>query len=171
MTKELAIQARDALETGLDYTRNKAEHTHEYYKGYYPERHAAVDMDVTDIEAAIAALTAAIDAPEPEPVATIEISVRGSSTTIDNHFSDAVRDWPCGEYKLYTHPPAAREPLSETELRAEFAKLYPGDVGILELAEHNPAFSVEAIGARHHWRAFERGARAIESAHGIGAKQ
>jgi len=39
-----------------------------------------------------------------EPVATIEISVRGSTTTIDNHFSDVVRDLPEGKYQLYASP-------------------------------------------------------------------
>jgi hypothetical protein len=54
--------------------------------------------------------------------------------------------------------------LSDEEIRAEFAKLYPRDIGILELAENNRDFAVEAIGARHHWAAFEAGARAVEAA-------
>ena len=37
---------------------------------------------------------------------TITITQRGSTRTIDNHFEDCVRDWPDGEYKLYTTPPA-----------------------------------------------------------------
>lgn len=60
-----------------------------------------------------------------------------------------------------------RKPLSDEEIKAEFAKMYPRDIGILELAENNRDYAVEAIGARHHWRAFLAGARAIEAAHGI----
>ena len=45
-----------------------------------------------------------------EPVATIEISERGSSRTIDTHFAWCVRDWPCGEYELFTHPASKPEP-------------------------------------------------------------
>jgi hypothetical protein len=56
------------------------------------------------------------------------------------------------------------EPLSEAQIRAEFAKLYPHDIGILELSEQNRDYAVEAIGARHHWTAFLAGARAIEAA-------
>jgi hypothetical protein len=57
---------------------------------------------------------------EPEPpagqplcepaVATISITRRGSSTTIDNHFEDCVRDWPEGEYKLVLAPPLPVQP-------------------------------------------------------------
>lgn len=43
---------------------------------------------------------------QQEIVATITITQRGSTRTIDNHFEDCVRDWPDGEYKLYTAPPA-----------------------------------------------------------------
>ena len=51
--------------------------------------------------------------------------------------------------------------LSDDEIKAEFAKMYPRDIGILELAENNRDFAVEAIGARHHWAAFKAGARAV----------
>jgi len=46
-----------------------------------------------------------------EPVAQIEITVRGSTTTIDNHFADVVNSWPEGVYQLYTTPqePAAKQ--------------------------------------------------------------
>lgn len=60
-----------------------------------------------------------------------------------------------------------REPLSESQLREAFGKLYPQDLGLLELSENNRDFALEAIGARHHWTAFKAGARAIEAAHGI----
>jgi hypothetical protein len=48
--------------------------------------------------------------PLREPVATISITRRGSSTTIDNHFEDCVRDWPEGEYKLVLAPPLPLQP-------------------------------------------------------------
>jgi hypothetical protein len=59
--------------------------------------------------------------------------------------------------------PPQREPLTEEELRIEFGKLYPNDLGILELAENNKDFAIKAIGARHRWAAFKAGARAIEA--------
>jgi hypothetical protein len=67
---------------------------------------------------------------------------------------------------LYTTPPQ-RKPLTDEELKVEFGKLYPNDIGILELSQNNKDFAVEAIGARHHWVAFKAGAKAIEAAHGI----
>lgn len=54
---------------------------------------------------------------EQEPVATISITQRGSSRTIDNHFADCVKDWPDGEYQLYTSP-AQRQPLTSEEIEA-----------------------------------------------------
>lgn len=56
-----------------------------------------------------------------------------------------------------------QEDLTDEQLRTEFGKLYPNDIGILELAENNRDFAVEAIGARHHWVAFQAGARAAEA--------
>jgi hypothetical protein len=56
----------------------------------------------------------------------------------------------------------APAPLSDAQIREAFGKLYPRDVGILELAENNRDYAIEAIGARHHWAAFLAGARAIE---------
>ena len=53
--------------------------------------------------------------------------------------------------------------LTEEELRIAFGKLYPSDISILELAENNRDYAVEAIGARHHWTAFKAGARAGEA--------
>lgn len=53
--------------------------------------------------------------------------------------------------------------LTDEQLRTEFGKLYPNDIGILELAENNRDFAIEAIGARHHWVAFQAGARAAEA--------
>jgi len=74
------------------------------------------------------------------------------------------------EVERLSVPAAQPVPLTHDQLRAEFAKLYPNDIGLLELAENNRDFAVEAIGARHHWRAFELGARAVERAHGIGGQ-
>ena len=53
--------------------------------------------------------------------------------------------------------------LTEEELRIAFGKLYPNDIGLLELTENNKDYAVEAIGARHHWTAFKAGARAGEA--------
>ena len=53
--------------------------------------------------------------------------------------------------------------LTDEELRIDFGKLYPSDIGILELAENNKDYAVEAIGARVHWTAFKDGARAGEA--------
>ena len=52
-----------------------------------------------------------------EPVATISITQRGSTRTIDNHFSDCVRDWPDGEYKLVlaTPPVAPVQPVQPVQ--------------------------------------------------------
>ena len=61
-----------------------------------------------------------------------------------------------------------RKPLSDEQIKTAFGKLYPNDIGILELAENNRDFALEAIGARHHFAAFKAGAKAIEAAHGIG---
>lgn len=55
-------------------------------------------------------------------------------------------------------------PLTEKQMRAAFAKLYPHDDAILHLAENNRGCYLEAIGAQHHWTAFKAGARAIEAA-------
>ena len=62
-----------------------------------------------------------------------------------------------------------RQPLTDEQLLIEFGKLYPNDVGILELAKHNKDYVLESIGARHHWTAFKWGAHAVEAAHGIKA--
>ena len=55
---------------------------------------------------------------QQEPVATITITQRWSTRTIDNHFEDCVCDWPDGEYKLYTSPqPAQQEPVAGVVIR------------------------------------------------------
>lgn len=67
---------------------------------------------------ALARVLAMAEQPAPvqqEPVATITITQRGSTRTIDNHFEDCVRTWPDGEYKLFTRP-QAREPLTDEQI-------------------------------------------------------
>ena len=83
---------------------------------------------------------------QQEPVATISITQHGSCRTIDNHFADCVRDWPDGEYQLYTTPQAqpAREPLTDEQ--------------------------IAEIAAQGHQRWIEF-ARAIEAAHQIGVEK
>jgi hypothetical protein len=74
---------------------------------------------------------------------------------------------PIGKEKwtpLFSNPPQRTwVGLTEEDLRTVFGKLYPNDIGILELAENNRDYAVEAIGARHHWTAFKAGARAGEA--------
>lgn len=52
--------ALEALYIAIDLARNHAADVHESYRGYYPERHAAVDADVVTIDAAIEALRSAL---------------------------------------------------------------------------------------------------------------
>ena len=56
--------------------------------------------------------------PAQEPVATISITQRGSTRTIDNHFADCVSNWPEGEYKLVLAAPPKREWVGLTEEEA-----------------------------------------------------
>lgn len=70
--------------------------------------------------------------------------------------------------QLYAAPPQ-REPLTDEQMRSEFAKLHAEDDAILHLAENNRDFMLEAIGARHALRAFREGVQAAEQAHGISA--
>lgn len=70
-----------------------------------------------ECEAAIAALTAAIDAPEPKPTAwtlTEELTKRETTTRGHLWFSDPQN---CMWTPLYTHPPAVREPLTDAEIK------------------------------------------------------
>ncbi|MFC3107440.1 hypothetical protein ACFQAT_07895 [Undibacterium arcticum] len=58
-------QILEALQTGLECAQEVAQHTHDALKGYKPHRHAAVDADVRQIEAAIAILAAQADLSTP----------------------------------------------------------------------------------------------------------
>jgi hypothetical protein len=50
-------------------------------------------------------------------------------------------------------------------MKEAFSKLYPNDLGLIELAENNSDYRLDAIGARHHWAAFKAGYEtAIEDA-------
>ena len=84
ISRALLEQLVGALETGIDLARNHAEDVHESYKGYYPERHAAVDRDVVDIAEAITAGRAALANAKPDP-----LFVKGALTGLVN---DQIRD-------------------------------------------------------------------------------
>lgn len=74
---------------------------HDQVRGYAQSRAAA----------AREALAALASEPQAEPVATLTISVDGSTTTIDCDWGAAVRHWPVGTYPLYTHPaPPVEQP-------------------------------------------------------------
>lgn len=61
---------REALDIALDLANAEAERVHEAYKGYKPDRHAAVDADVKTVKDAIAAIAAAPKAPAQAQDAT-----------------------------------------------------------------------------------------------------
>lgn len=101
-----------ALETGVDLARGNAEAVHANYKGYYPERHAAADRDVSDMEAALTAARthleqpteditagrAALSQPQGEAIATV--CKDGGKMQIE-----FIGDIPEGAtVRLYTHP-------------------------------------------------------------------
>jgi hypothetical protein len=71
--REAAQMVLDALETGLDCARDKAENIHESYKGYFPERHAQADKDVANIEEGINAIRAALAEPDYVPLTDADI--------------------------------------------------------------------------------------------------
>lgn len=137
MSKQLAIQARDALLSACG-GRCNAEYNPCDYK------------EVAD------ALTAAIDAPEPEPVAHIrQTYIVGLDGELLGVSEKKELRFGCGnDYAhctpLYTHPPAPHQPLSDAEIDA---------VTVAQWGKHNGAYMAA-------YRAY---ARAIESK--IGAKQ
>lgn len=59
------------------------------------------------------------------------------------------------------------KPLTVTQIKAEFSKLYPKDLPLIELAENNRDFRMDAIGAQHHLTAFNLGVKAAEATHNI----
>ena len=52
--------------------------------------------------------------------------------------------------------------LSAEETLKEFAKRYPNDAGLVELAQNNREFMVDSIAARHRYAAFTAGVQAAE---------
>ena len=89
MKQEALKLALEALENGMKFVWTD------------PEREAGF-VAIDAIKEALAEPPAG--QPLREPVATISITRRGSSTTIDNHFEGCVRDWPEGDYKLVLAP-------------------------------------------------------------------
>lgn len=63
MNAEELAKVKSALETGTDLAAAHAEHTHQAYAGYYPDRHASVDRDVVDMREALAIVERALPAP------------------------------------------------------------------------------------------------------------
>ncbi len=50
------VQAREALELGASFAEVAAVEYHTAMRGYRPERHAAIDRDVAQLQAALATL-------------------------------------------------------------------------------------------------------------------
>jgi hypothetical protein len=73
--REAAQQALEALEIGYDSAQAEAAQYHAAMAGYRPERHAALDVDVAKIAAAITALRAALAQDEHEPTARYKCTV------------------------------------------------------------------------------------------------
>lgn len=104
------------------------------------------------------------DAPEPEPMFWVRLCSDGCyEGPIHNICIERVRKLAGVWSPLFLHPPTVREPLTDAELRAEFAKWRPDDEALLTLSENNPEYALDALGARHHWTAFKAGARAMEA--------
>ena len=116
--KALLIQARDALQAiGSESVCQAAHHSKkDQHGGLSPCPVVARHQD------AIAALQAAIDAPEPEPVAHIrQAYIVGLDGELLGVSEKKELRFGCGnDYAhctpLYTHPPAVREPLSEDQI-------------------------------------------------------
>jgi hypothetical protein len=137
-TRDLLQQALDALKTSLDCAREIAADTHEKYAGYKPHRHAAVDKDVTDIEAAIAAIEAEL--------AKLQAEAVGYAYEHQDYIGSVIGakgEYAPHEIPLFTHPAPTIEPLSDEE--------------ILALEKQTPAMN----DAGEEWIYF---ARAIEAA-------
>ncbi len=93
-------QILEALEIGYDSAQAEAAQYHAAMAGYRPERHAAMDADVHKIAKAISTLKAALAQEEPEPVASIYVTIDGG-----REFDDWRCPLPVGRNLLYTHPP------------------------------------------------------------------
>jgi hypothetical protein len=128
--------------------------------------HGAIRMRPHETSAALLAAAELIEQRHgSEPVAWME-SPHGEIRMNPLYrltFPSQLLQWQIPLY-LTPQPVEQRKPLTDKELRAKFAELYPDDDALL-LAGRD--YLVEAIGARARWSAFQLGARAIEVAHGI----
>jgi hypothetical protein len=119
----------------------------------------AFDLEELVAFAKLVAAKAIAELESQEPVATVSRNQDESLT-----FMPLYDFYVTNGMKLYAAPQQRTwVDLTEEELRLAFGKLYPNDIGLLELAENNKDYAVEAIGARHHWTAFKAGARAGEA--------
>lgn len=125
--KALLIQARDALQYAVMSSGGETGCDHEWQICFCKEN------------AAIAALTAFIDAPEPEPAAWI---VEFENGECELHWSDTKESLGETQTPLYTRPPAARQPLSDAE-KQEIAENYFAEDWLIDKAI-NMAHDIEA---------------------------
>ena len=104
-----------------------------------------LDYTCPKVDAAIAALQAAIDAPEPEPVAWVGAGVIDAlkagkcvTSTMTKHkaFEDDVQ--------IFTHPPAARQPLNDAEIDAITVAQWGEQIGAMLAAYRAYARAIEA---------------------------
>ena len=146
--KAMLQQARDALQDVLKAHRLDDKEA---------SARLTIICAVSDAEQAIAALQAAIDAPEPEPVAHIrQMYIVGLDGELLGVSEKKELRFGCGnDYAhctpLYTHPPAVREPLTRQALKAVISSVPEPD------DDHVGKWVVAVC-------------RAVEAAHGIGVK-
>lgn len=86
---------------------------------------------------------------QDEPVAEVSIKVAGPKTVVDMEWGDLLHGLPAGNYKLYTRPQPAQQPLTKEQIDSAFAAARKNGM---------------------HLTAYEA-ARAIERAHGIGGEE
>jgi hypothetical protein len=129
--REAAQQALEALEIGYESARVEAAQYHAAMAGYRPERHAALDVDVAKIAAAITALRAALAQKKQKPVLVVEkepdYMSRGHFYEGSKPFIDPTLVWklPIGT-KLYTAPPRREwRSLSEEEIDRWTPEIHP----------------------------------------------
>lgn len=115
MSKQLAIQARDALRIAEWVCYEDPDNGTQIFCPVCCNAKQHGHYEDCQLEASIAALQAAIDAPDAEPVAWMHPSggvLRHPATGLERSTHTI---------PLYLHPPAAREPLTEAEI-IELAK-------------------------------------------------
>ena len=148
--KALLVQALDALRIGEWVSYEDSDHGEQVFCPVCRNAKEYGHYEDCKLEAAIAALQAQIDAPEPEPEPAAWI-VEFENGECELHWSDTKESLGETQTPLYTHPPAAREPLTNGEIYTAYITatnqtLRPQDERLAL------AFT-----------------RAIEAAHGIGA--